>query len=87
MTSKEKFLMLYLFTRKLRDAGYKKVIGRATNVRAFALYKKLGATNMKEHQFEKDGKPITLYWFEIDLYNEDFEKILAMVPIKQNSKL
>lgn len=42
---------------------------------------------MKEHQFEKDGKPITLYWFEIDLYNEDFEKILAMVPIKQNSKL
>ena len=87
MTSKEKFLTLYLFTRKLKDAGYKKVIGRATNPRALALYKKLGATNIKEHQFEKDGKPITLFWFEIDLYCDDFEKILAMVPVKQNSKL
>lgn len=87
MSSKEKFLTLYLFTRKLRDAGYKKCIGRATNPRALALYKKLGATNIKEHLFEKDGKPITLYWFEIDLYCEIFEKILAMVPVKENSKL
>jgi hypothetical protein len=87
MSSKEKFLALYLFTRKLRDAGYKKVIGRASNPKAFTLYKKLGATNIKEHLFEKDGIPITLYWFEIDLYCETFEKILAMVPVKDNSKV
>lgn len=87
MPTKEKIWILHLFIRRLRDAGYRKVIGRATNARAVALYKKLGATNIREHFFEKDGKPITLFWFEIDLYCEAFYKIMGMNPVKPVPKL
>lgn len=87
MPPREKMWILHLFIRRLRDCGYKRMIGRATNGRAVGLYKKLGATNIKEHSFEKDGKPITLYWFEIDLYCPMFEKVMGMTPVKPAPKL
>jgi len=69
---------LFEYCAYLRSKGIKGMIGRTSNVKANALYTKLGGKVLKIIEFNEEGivEPMSLIYIEFD--NPIFSKLLRM---------
>jgi hypothetical protein len=75
VTGLQKLIIFMDYHIRLKQAGFKWVIGRLSNERAALLYKKIGAKILKEIRFERNGKEFPLFFFEIDIHSETFNNL------------